>query len=150
MRGGRQPTPDPLGKYDARPAGAGGDVVVVPLSEVGVLAWRMWLEHNPWDSPTNRWTMPSISNANRDWKDAMDRAGFQKTRCYDLVHSYCTQLLTAGGGDISLVQKARGHRDIRTTLICTQVVVDPRVVAAVTKAFAVKPRVAGSRGSADK
>jgi hypothetical protein len=57
------------------------------------------------------------------------------------------QLLTAGGGDISLVQKARGHRDIRTTLICTQVVVDPRLGAAVTKAFAMKPRVAGSRGA---
>jgi integrase len=56
----------------------GGDVVVVPLSAVGVLARRMWLEHNPWDVRKNQWTMPSMSNANRDWKEAMERAGFQK------------------------------------------------------------------------
>ena len=78
--------------------------------------------------------MPSISDANRDWKDAMDRAGFQKTRCYDLVHSYCTQLLAAGGGDISLVQKARGHRDIRT--------LNFRVADRVAKGFAWQCRVA--------
>lgn len=125
----------------------GRDVVVVPLSELGVLAWRMWLQHNPWDSEKNRWAMPSISNANRDWKEAMKRAGVEKTRCYDLVHSYCTQLLMAGGGDISLVQKARGHRDIRTTLVYTQVVVDPRLADAVAKAFPARPRVAASRGS---
>ena len=113
----------------------GGDVVVVPLSELGVLGWRMWLEHNPWDPQTGAWTMPSLSNVNRDWKAAMERAGYQPTRCYDLVHSYCTQLLTAGGGDIALVSKARGHRDIRTTMIYTQVTVDPRLATAVRRAF---------------
>lgn len=113
----------------------GGDVVAVPLSEVGVLAWKMWLEHNPWNAEKHQWTMPSLANVNRDWKAAMERAGFNSTRCYDLVHSYCTQLLTAGGGDIALVAKARGHRDIRTTMIYTQVSVDPRLVSAVRKAF---------------
>ena len=54
---------------------------------------------------------------------------------YDLVHSYCTQLLIAGGGDISLVSKARGHRDIRTTMIYTQVTLDPRLAAAIRLAF---------------
>jgi site-specific recombinase XerD len=110
-------------------------VVVVPLSELGVVAWRMWLDHNPWNIEKRRWTMPSMSNANRDWKRAMTRAGFQPTCCYSLLHSYCTQLLTAGGGDISLVSKARGHRDIRTTIIYTQVVVDPRLASAVKRAF---------------
>jgi len=76
----------------------------------------------------------------------MIRAGFTPTRCYDLVHSYCTTLLLEGGGDISLVQKARGHRDIRTTMIYTQVVVDPRLAVAVQRAF----RVAGSRGGRSK
>ena len=53
-----------------------------------------------------------------------------------------------------LVQKARGHRDIRTTLVYTQVVVDPRLTDAVRKAFAVRPkprtRAADSRGSTGK
>lgn len=85
----------------------------------------------------------------------MVRAKFTPTHCYDLVHSYCTQLLLHGGGDVALVQKARGHRDIRTTLIYTQVVVDPRLEEAVTRAFAIgrpnpKIRVAASRGSSDK
>jgi integrase len=59
---------------------------------------------------------------------------FKPTR-YDLVHSYCTQLLTAGGGDIALVAKARRHRDIRTTMVYTQVNVDPGLAIAVRKAF---------------
>jgi integrase len=81
-----------------------------------------------------------VPNANRDWKAAMVRAGCSPTRCYDLVHSYCTQLLLQGGGDVSLVQKARGHRDIRTTLMYTQVVVDPRLAEALEKAFSTKPK----------
>jgi restriction endonuclease Mrr len=59
----------------------------------------------------------------------------EATRCYDLVRSYCTQLLMSGGADVSLAQKARGHRDIRTTLIDTQVVADPRLADAVQRAF---------------
>lgn len=138
----------------------GGDVTVVPLSDEGVLAWRMFIEHRGLEKrpevmdrigrPRQTRTFP---NANRDWKAAMRRGGFTATRCYDLVHSYCTQLLLNGGGDISLVQKARGHRDIRTTLVYTQVVVDPRLAEAVQKAFTLKPkplRVAGSRGSDGK
>jgi integrase len=113
----------------------GGEVVVVPLSEVGILAWRMWLTCNPWDAEKGGWTMPSMSNVNRDWKEAMKRAGFVPTRCYNLVHSYCTRLLTAGGADISLVSKARGHRDIRTTMVYTQVVIDPRLASAVNQAI---------------
>jgi hypothetical protein len=52
------------------------------------------------------------------------------------------------------VQKARGHRDIRTTLVYTQVVVDPRLAEAVQKAFTLRPkprtRVATSRGKTGK
>ena len=109
-----------------RPTAKGGDTVVVPLSDEGVLAWRMFEGHGGFEAQPNgkRRTFP---NANRDWKEAMKRAALKPTRCYDLVHSYCTQLLMAGGGDISLVQKARGHRDIRTTLVYTQVVIDPRL-----------------------
>ena len=84
----------------------------------------------------------------------MVRAGFVPTRCYDLVHSYCTQLLIHGGGDVALVQKARGHRDIRTTVAYTQVAVDPRLAEAVEKAFTLRPkarvRVAAPRGDARK
>ena len=136
----------------------GGDVTVVPLSEEGVLAWRMFIDHGGFDrQPDLKDRLGrschtcTYTNANRDWKAAMERGAFHPTRCYDLVHSYCTQLLQEGGGDISLVQKARGHRDIRTTLVYTQVVVDPRLADAVRKAFTLKPkarlRVAGSRGS---
>ncbi len=130
----------------------GGDVTVVPLSDEGVLGWRMFLEHGGLERrpdikdrlgrPRRTRTFP---NANRDWKAAMARAGYKPTRCYDLVHSYCTQLLLSGGGDVALVQKARGHRDIRTTLVYTQVVVDPRLADAVKKAFSTR-RVAAPRG----
>jgi integrase len=116
------------------------------------MAWRMFTEHGGLDKspdlkdrrgrPRRTRTFP---NANRDWKAAMGCAGFAPTRSYDLVHSYCTTLLLEGG-DISLVQKARGHRDIRTTMIYTQVVVDPRLATAVHRAF----RVAGSRGVPSK
>ena len=102
----------------------GGDVTMVPLPDEGVLAWRMFIDHGGFDRclemkdrlgrPCRTRTFP---NANRDWKAALVRAGFEPTRCYHLVHSYCTQLLISGGGDVALVQKARGHRDIRTTLV---------------------------------
>jgi integrase len=139
----------------------GGDVTMVPLSDEGVLAWRMFIEHGGFDKRpevTDRRGHPrqtrTFRNANRDWKAAMVRAGFASTRCYDLVHSYCTQLLLEGGGDLAMVQKARGHRDIRTTLAYTQVIVDPRLAEAVRKAFAFRPkspiRVAASRGSGRK
>jgi site-specific recombinase XerC len=120
----------------------GGDVVPVPLSEEGILAWQMFVKHGGFDKdettkdrrgrPRRTRTFP---NANRSWQEAMERGGFRATRCYDLVHSYCTKLLHEGGGDISLVQKARGHRDIRTTLVYTQVNVDPRLALAVRRAF---------------
>ena len=123
----------------------GGDVVVVPLSDESVLAWRMFIDHGGLDRKpaikTGRGQRGSrtFPNANRCWQAAMKRVGFNPTRCYDLVHSYCTLLLQEGGGDISLVQKARGHRDVRTTMVYTQVVVDPRLAGAVKKAFAWKP-----------
>jgi len=139
----------------------GGEVAVVPLSEEGVLAWRMFIEHGGLDRqpdakdrrgrPTRTRTFP---NANRDWRAAMCRAGCAPTCSYNLVHSYCTQVLMVGGGDISLVQKLLGHRDIRTTQIYTQVVIDPRANDAVQKAFGIESRsrlrVAGSRGSSGK
>ena len=151
-------TPDVI-----RNTAKGGDVTVVPLSAEGVLAWQMFIEHDGFDKRpelTDRLGRPSrtrtFPNANRDWKAAMVvRAGFEPTRCYDLVHySYCTQLLLHGGGDVALVQKARGHRDIRTTLAYTQVALDPRLADAVEKAFTLRPksrvRVAGSRGTPHK
>ena len=83
----------------------GGDVTVVPLSDEGVLAWRMFTEHAGFEKRpevTDRRGRPrqtrTFPNANRDWKAAMVRAGFAPTRSYDLVHSYCTTLLLEGGG----------------------------------------------------
>lgn len=119
--------------YVIRNTAKGGDVVPVPLSAEGVLAWQMFTQKGGFIKiPKRPRTFPS---ANRDWKAAMVRAGYVSTRCYDLVHSYCTKLLMDGGGDIAMVQKARGHRDIRTTLIYTQVTLDPRLAAAVIRAF---------------
>ncbi len=153
---------DPDAPHVIRNTAKGGDVTVVPLSAEGVLAWRMFIEHGGFDKRpevTDRRGRPRRSrtfpNANRDWKAAMVRGGFAQTRCYNLVHSYCTQLLLNGGADVSLVQKARGHRDIRTTLAYTQVVIDPRLAEAVEKAFTLRPdkarlRVAASRGNAHK
>jgi site-specific recombinase XerD len=65
----------------------------------------------------------------------MKRAGYVPAHCYTLRHSYATQLLLKGADDLSLVQEALGHRDLRTTRIYTTVKVNPRLVAAVKKAF---------------
>jgi hypothetical protein len=69
-------------------------------------------------------------------RSLLDDAGrFEPVKCYALVHSYCTHLLNAGTDDLSLVQEARGHRDIRTTQVCTVMKLNPRLFRAVEKAF---------------
>jgi site-specific recombinase XerD len=131
--------------------GKKGRPVMVPLPPEGVEAWKLFRERNAW-GPFAR------ENINRDWKAAMGRAGvvraralceqgasadaiqaahraFAPVRCYSLRHSYATQLLQQGSDDLSLVQEALGHRDARTTRIYTTVKVNPRLVAAVRKAF---------------
>ena len=132
--------------------GKKGRPVMVPLPPEGVKAWRLFIERKAWGHFARE-------NINRDWKAAMHRAGrargerlseegaeagvidvasrvFTPVRCYSLRHSYATQLLLKGADDITLVQEALGHRDVRTTRIYTTVKVNPRLVAAVRKAFA--------------
>ena len=75
-----------------------------------------------------------LEGASTDALDAVRRA-FAPVRCYSLRHSYATQLLLHGSDDLSLVQEALGHRDGRTTRIYTTVKVNPRLIAAVRKAF---------------
>ena len=102
--------------------------------------------------------MDSLSNANRDWKKAMIRVQrtliaegkltesnrFQAVCCYSLVHSYCTQLHVQDNADITVVQKARGHKEVRTTQIYTVMSVDPRLAVAVKRAFSVPAKAAKS------
>jgi site-specific recombinase XerD len=125
---------------------------MVPLPPDGVEAWRIYVARDAWGEFARE-------NINRDWKAAMQRAGkaridklveqdaegtaidavrraFAPVRCYSLRHSYATQLLLKGSDDLSLVQEALGHRDARTTRIYTTVKVNPRLIAAVRKAFA--------------
>jgi integrase len=132
--------------------GKKGRPVMVPLPPEGVEAWRLFIEKNAWGKFRRE-------NINRDWKAAMRRAGGKRTeqlmkqgtdasaiaaverafapvRCYSLRHSYATQLLLKGSDDLSIVQEALGHRDARTTRIYTTVKVNPRLIAAVKKAFA--------------
>ena len=45
------------------------------------------------------------------------------------------QLLLNGSDDLSVVQEALGDRNVRTTRIYTTVKVNPRLIAAVRKAF---------------
>jgi site-specific recombinase XerD len=130
--------------------GKKGRPVMVPLPPEGVEAWKLFIQRNAWGRFARE-------NINRDWKAAMVRAGearvqtlqqeasadaiaavrraFAPVRCYSLRHSYATQLLLRGSDDLSLVQEALGHRDARTTRIYTTVKVNPRLIAAVTKAF---------------
>lgn len=131
--------------------GKKGRPVMVPLPPEGVDAWRLFIARNAWGSFARE-------NINRDWKAAMRRAGrtriekltdenasgetiaatkraFTPVRCYSLRHSYATQLLLKGSDDLALVQEALGHRDARTTRIYTAVKVNPRLIAAVRKAF---------------
>ena len=131
--------------------GKNGRPVMVPLPPEGVEAWKLFIERKAWGSFARE-------NINRDWKAAMARAGkarverlgneganaetidaarraFTPVRCYSLRHSYATQLLLNGADDLTLVQEALGHRDVRTTRIYTTVKVNPRLMAAVRKAF---------------
>ena len=64
-----------------------------------------------------------------------EAARYNAVPCYALVHSYCTQLHVEGQADITVVQKARGHKDVRTTQIDTVMRVDPRITTAVKRAF---------------
>ena len=146
-----------------RPSAKGGKVVTVPLSSEGVAAWKMFIKHDGIELQPNG-NPRTFPNVNRDWKAAMRRAGhaavqayakcqafdithpkiqeripaltrlFTPTRCYDLVHSWSTQVLR-GSGDITVVQELRGHRDVRTTRIYTTTIADPRHTAAIAKAF---------------
>jgi len=123
----------------------------VPLPPEGVEAWKLFIGKSAWGHFARE-------NINRDWKAAMSRAGrarvealagegasssiadaakrvFAPVRCYSLRHSYATQLLLKGSDDLALVQEALGHRDARTTRIYTTVKVNPRLIAAVRKAF---------------
>ena len=132
--------------------GKKGRPVMIPLPPGGVEAWRLFIERKAWGHFARE-------NINRDWKAAMRRAGearikklseegaeagtieaarraFTPVRCYSLRHSYATQLLLKGADDLTLVQEALGHRDPRTTRIYTTVKVNPRLIAAVRKAFA--------------
>ena len=127
-------TPDDVHLDAAEPfcykrVGKGGRPLMVPLPTDGVAAWKLF-------SRTEAWGKCARGAANRHWQAAMKRAGFQPVNCYALRHSYATQLLLKGADDLSLVQEALGHRDLRTTRIYTTVKVNPRLVAAVKKAFA--------------
>ena len=104
----------------------GGNLSAVSLVPESILGWQMFDAHGGWDA--------SLCDINRDWKAAMERAGFAPVKIYSLVHSFCTQLY-ASTGDLQLVQSTRGHADIRTTQIYTQIVADPRLAPAMKKAF---------------
>jgi integrase len=132
-----------------RPSAKGGNIVTLALPPEGVKGWKLWLDMNTWNAAEHTWEMGSLSNANRDWKKAMRRvrdklvhegkpneaARYEPVRAYDLVHSWSHRLNVQGEADITAVQMARGHKDVRTTQIYTQMVADPRIAAAVKKAF---------------
>jgi site-specific recombinase XerD len=151
LPGDVEPYLDLLEPFCYKRTGKKGRPVMVPLPPEGVEAWRLFIQKNAWGRFRRE-------NINRDWKAAMRRAGegqvraaverradpqqveairraFTPVHCYSLRHSYATQLLMKGADDLTLVQEALGHRDPRTTRIYTTVKVNPRLIAAVKKAF---------------
>ena len=123
---------------------------MVPLPQKGVEALRLLIARDGWGRFQG-------ANINRDWKNAMARAGeaeifalsdserddtsveklrlmFKPVNCYRLRHSYSVRLLLACGNK-EIVQKALGHARIQTTDIYTTMVVDPRLQDAVRLAF---------------
>lgn len=63
----------------------------------------------------------SVRSAQQVFKDALKKAGINKSvGIHGLRHSYATHLLEMGT-DISLIQKLLGHNNIKTTLIYTEI-----------------------------
>jgi site-specific recombinase XerC len=130
--------------------GKNGRPLKIELPIQAVEAWR-------WPTQRNVWGGYSQSNVNRDWKAAMVRAGakaieralqegadperlqaiqiaYAPRKMYALRHTFATKL-TEETDDLSLVQDALGHRDIRTTRVYTQVVRNKRLSSLVRRTF---------------
>ena len=130
--------------------GKSGRPLNVALPLEAVKAWRWLIQHNVWGNY-------SQSDVNRDWKAAMARAGakalekalqegadpekiqaiqlaFAPRKMYALRHTFATKL-SEETDDLSLVQDALGHRDIRTTRVYTQVARNKRLGNLIRRTF---------------
>ena len=76
-----------------RKTAKGGLLAAMPLTAEAILGWEMFDAHGGWEA--------ALANINRDWKAAMQRAGFTPVKIYSLVHSFWHSAIRIVGGTCS-------------------------------------------------
>jgi integrase len=104
-------------------------VVVVPLSEpvVAILERRRAaVNGSPWVFPSPRAGSKTghLVEPKRSWKAILERAGLQDIHLHDLRRSLGSWM-ASGNASMTIVAKALGHSELRSTAVYARLAVDP-------------------------